>query len=105
MLEVDTPSLLILNPAGSEVDVGKLVGWLRDTRWEERIEGRRILVGGGAAATACCFLVFAALVPDEEVELCDDESSCSLSPSFTFSLSFLELGLGGGLAAGSSRRS
>ena len=58
------------------------------------MEGRRILVGGGAAATACCFLVVAALVLDEDVEFSDDASFLSLSLSFAFSLSFLQLGLG-----------
>ena len=60
-----------------------------------------MLVSRGAAA--CCFLVFAALVPDKEVEFSDDVSSLSLSSAF--SLSFLELGLGGGLTAPSSCRS
>ena len=88
----------MLSPAGPEVDEGNIAGWLRDARCEEGIEGQRILVARGAAA--CCFLVFAVLVPDEEVEFSDDVSSLSLSSAF--SLSFLELGLGGGPAALSS---
>ena len=42
--------------------------------------------------TAGRFLVFAALVPDEDVKFSDDASSLSLSLSFAFSLSFLKLG-------------
>lgn len=93
----------MLSPAGPEVDEGNIAGWLRDARCEEGIEGQRILVARGAAA--CCFLVFAVLVPDEEVEFSDNASSLSLSLSSAFSLSFLELGLGGGPAALSSCRS
>ena len=49
--------------------------------------------------------VFAALIPDEDVEFSDDASSLFLPLSFTFTLSFLELGLWDSLATPSSYRS
>ena len=62
--------------------------WLHDARWEECIEGRRILIGGDAVAAVYCFLVFAALVPREEVEFSDEASPLSSSfPSPSPSLS------------------
>ena len=82
--------------------MGRVPARLWVGRVELRMEGRRIRVGGAAVLT--CDVV--AIDNPQELDV-DDEDSVGSSISFfrSFSLAFLELGLGGGLSAPSSSRS
>jgi len=83
----DEGGTFVANAVGSEAEVGNVTERLRV---EDRMEGLRIRVGGKAVWVGVAFVKVDGTEQSET-------SSFSFSPSFALFLSFLELGLGGGL--------